>query len=201
MSKKEVKCYHCKQPVVKLEAICNSHISGNGKQINRYYHQECHENHKNNQLEAKKLDEVCQYIKTEILGIKKEFNVPKLLVERLMGLRSGQYVPKKNSKVHGDNVKGYPYDVILKTVKYKKLELVISLKDQSKFKDDQHRINHVIVIIQNYINDVYWKLKQKEESDKRLESLDIKINENTQEFKKNTNIKDNKVSNKLKHLW
>ena len=201
MSKKEVKCYFCKEQVVKSEASHEVYVSGSGKETNRYLHEECYEKYKFNQLEAKKLDEVCQYIKSEILGIKKEFTVPKALVERIMGLRSGQYAPRKNSKVHGEEVKGYSYDVILKTVKYKKLDLIISLKDQSKFKDDQHRVNHIIVIIQNHINDVYWKLKQKEESDKRLDSLDINLNEDKHEFKSNTNITENKVSKKLKHLW
>ena len=201
MSRKEVKCYHCKELVNKETAKVEVYEGSTGKQTNRYFHEECYEKYKFNQLESRKLDEVCQYIKTEILGIDKKFNVPRMLVDRILGLHSGQYAPRKNSKVFGEEVNGYPYEVILKTVKYKKLEMVISLKDQSKFKDDQHKINHVIVIIQNHINDVYWKLKQKEESDKRLDSLDIKFNENQQEFKSNAKITENKVSKKLKHLW
>lgn len=199
MSKKEVKCFRCKELVVKDESIHEVYETEKTK-TNRYFHKKCYDEYKANQQEYKEMDEVCQYIKKEIFGWSDKQRVPKHLVSRIQGIKTGEFVPNRNGKVYG-NANGYPYDVILKTIKYKKLEMVIAFKDKSKFKDDEHRVNYLISIILSNINDVYMKLKAKKESDQRLETLQIEFNENQHEFNNKTNLNENKVSNKLKHLW
>lgn len=198
---REFVCYRCKDKTNKVkfkDSVVEPYETSKSKG-NRYFHKECYEEYKTSKEERFELDKLCEYIKFEILGLSKNMNIPKRLVDRLMGLRSGQFAPRRNSKVNG--VKGgYSYEVILKTVKYKKLDLLIALKDESKFKNESHKIDYLMVIIQNNVHDVYWKLKQKKESDDRLEKLSIEYNADD-EFVNKTNIKNNKVSNKLSHLW
>lgn len=197
---REVKCYHCGEKLNKNDAILEIHKTEKNE-YKRYLHKEpCHKKYILNMKEKQELDKLCQYIKQEILKYEKHIAIPKYLVQRLQGVRSGQFATAKGVQVfNSDN--GYPYSIILMTFKVKKMDIINAISQNYKFKSEKHKIDYMISIITNSINDVYFRIKEREESDKRVEKISINTEHDKYEFRNQTKINENKVANKLKDLF
>lgn len=194
-----VQCYRCKDKENKIDKdIAKVEISGGNKPVNRYFHPKCYEEYNEARKERKELDKVCDYLKEEILGYDKQQAIDSRIVQRIQGIRSGQHLPSKNSKVYFSE-NGYDYDTILLTFKVKKPDILYAL-GSTRFKNEQHKMDYIIVIIQNSINDVYIRRKEKVESDKRVDEIKINFDDEKYRYEK-SDKKENKVADKLKHLW
>ena len=145
-------------------------------------------------------DKLYQYVKTEVLNYTDDMALPKHIVLRLRGLSNGQYIAnnkcKKNAK--------YPYSTILLTFKFCKSNIIKAL-EQKQFKNEQNKFNYIMVIIENNINDVAMRLKNKEKADKKLDKLEmtdyeIKVNKEEQKLKSKNENNDSFVS-LTKDLW
>ncbi|MET3505450.1 hypothetical protein [Halalkalibacter oceani] len=198
-SKDHYTCFQCKNPVLKIESKKDSIINKDGKIINKYFHDDCYNEFLNNRKEKEELDRICQYVKEEILQYKSNQRVPTHLVRRIQALKSGQeYGVSRNSKVYG-NESGYSYEIILKTFKAKKFDIIRGIKDKSKFKNDTHKIDYIMVVIINNINDILERIEAKKSSDKRLNEINLDFSDE-KNYKRNK-INDNKVANKLRDIW
>ncbi|MGG4386431.1 hypothetical protein ABEX08_31060, partial [Priestia megaterium] len=146
-----VKCFHCKEQVLKDEAKSYRYITeSNPKGTNRNFHEKCYEIHRENQKERAEMDKLWDYIKNEIWKSDKKRSMPNHLLRRLQALKGGldnNYVSRGN-QVFGNN-EGYEYEAILYTFKLGKMQIVSSILDRSKFKNDNHLIDYMMAIIRN----------------------------------------------------
>lgn len=139
-------------------------------------------------------DKLYQYVKTEILNYTDDMALPKHIVLRLRGLSNGQYIAnnkcKKNAK--------YPYSTILLTFKFCKSNIIKAL-EQKQFKNEQNKFNYIMAIIENNINDVAMRLKNKEkaeiESERQIQKVQVDISFMTNHTKEQNNIALNKNEN------
>ncbi|MGU8921419.1 hypothetical protein ACV3UV_11980 [Clostridium perfringens] len=139
-------------------------------------------------------NELYEYVKYSILDYPKEKSLPRLLILRLRGLRNGKFIANNNTQSLGD----YPFNMILLTFKINKLNIINSLSDKSKFKNEDHMINYMMTIVENKINDVFDTITNKERAEKRTD--EIIINENKIKDIYITKTLENK-NERLKDLW
>lgn len=132
--------------------------------------------------EIKEWDKLYQYIKKNILQYDDNKKLPKWFVLRLKGLNQGKFCANNNIKSLGY----YGFDVILLTFKIKKFDILIALKNKDKFKDEKHKINYMMTIIENNINDTYDRLKRLKKSETKGEEIEINKNDNVADYHKKT---------------
>jgi len=114
---------------------------------------------------------------------------------KLQGLKKGQHIANNNCKTNAC----YDDNTLLFAFKICKNKIVDYLtKNETKIKDERHKINLIIKMVEPEINDVYIRLQQaKKKEDKIKEnSFDNQYN-NGAEYKS----KSKKVNEKLKKLW
>src|SRR5690606_34499201 len=130
-------------------------------------HPNCVEIFEDKRADWAKWDELYQYVKNEVFNYEKNMSLSRHLTGRLQGMRNGQYGFRRNKKVTLSD-EGYPYEVILMTFKYKKVDILNAIFDSSKFTDEKHKEDYVMAIISNSINDVYLKMKQREQVEQKM---------------------------------
>lgn len=120
--------------------------------------------------EKRNWKELCEYVKIKILGYDESQKIPKILVYRLKGLSEGNFIANRNIEKQAN----YSFKTILNTFKVCRLN-IISAFSKNTFKDETHRINYMMVIIENKINDVYLREKRLLETNNKIQNLDLKI--------------------------
>lgn len=125
--------------------------------------------------------ELYEYVRQDILGYT-DMKLPRNLVLRLRGLREGKFMANKKVSPMGD----YEYKVILLTFKMYKYEIVNAINNQDKFKDEKHKINYLMAIVESKINDVKIKLDRTKKTEEKVEILEVENNENKVEYKAKT---------------
>ena len=139
--------------------------------------------------------ELCEYVKKEILQYDNNMKFPKYLALRLQGLKKGQHIANNNIDLQAQ----YDDYTILCTFKLCKQRIVDYLHDNAtKIKDERHKINLIMTIVEPEINDVYLRLKNVKKTQEQIqgEAFDNQSYEGA-EYKKKT--KD--VNEKLKKLF
>lgn len=144
------------------------------------------------QEEKDSFNELYKYIKEEIF----EYNdqaLPRYMILRLKGLADGKFIANNNVKSMGK----YTYQQILYTFKINKVKLKEIIKSPN-FKNEQHKFNTIMLIVEKDINDVVTRLNQKVKSEEKIEKIDFKniIHEGA-EYKNKTN----KSIKELDDLW
>ena len=101
--------------------------------------------------------ELCSYVKLNILEYGNDMKFPSFLVLRLKGIKEGKFSCNKNLQQEAD----YDYKTILYTFKICKNKIVKYLHDnQTKIQDEEHKINLIMKIVEQEINDVYIRFKR-----------------------------------------
>jgi hypothetical protein len=139
--------------------------------------------------------ELCKYVHDEILQYGSELKFPKYLALRLRGLADGQFLANKKQKPMGN----YSYNTILYTFKICKAKILQYLiANQTKFTDEKHKINSIMLFIESEINDVTLRLKRVEQSNIKVENLKMEnqTNEGVEYRSKTT-----QVNKDLDELW
>lgn len=137
-----------------------------------------------------------EYVRSDVLGYTKEMQLPKFMILRLKGLQQGRFMANKNTKPNAS----YSFYEILLTFKACKLDIQKYTDQKSAFKDEQHRFNYILVIIENNINDIVLRLQNSKQQLKRVESIDvsaIKREVKNEYTKKSKDIKNSKLND----LW
>jgi len=145
------------------------------------------------QKEKEDWDELYQYIKTEIFEYADQA-LPKYMILRLKGLAEGKFMANKYVKPMAK----YQYKHILYTFKINKVKIKDIIKS-SKFENEQHKFNTIMLIIEKEINDVVERLNKKIKSEEKIETIDLTntIHEGA-EYKNKSNKKTIK---ELEELW
>ena len=99
---------------------------------------------------------LCHYVKIEILGYDNSMKFPKFLALRLQGLSRGQFIANKNQQSSAN----YDFKIILETFKKLKIK-ILNLTQNKKFKNEFSKINYIMAIVENEINDVVLAEKSK----------------------------------------
>lgn len=197
------KCFACEQPIQKGEEIYEFVSSGETAKNKSYHriHKHCLNTYELKKIEKDKWDNLYEYVRTEILQYDEKQSLNKHQRSRLQGMRSGEYGNKRNKKVSLSE-EGYPYDVILMAFKVKKIAIKEAITERSKFKDEKHMFDYLMVIVESVINDVYARMKERQIANDKLDKLDYsKYQQEDYEYKEKANIKENKVAKLLNDLW
>ena len=143
----------------------------------------------------KQWDELCEYVKKEILGYDDNMKFPKYLALKLQGVKRGNHIANNN---HTSNA-NYDDYTILCACKLCKQKIVSYLHDnEMKIKDEKHKINLIIKMIEPEINDVYLRIQKAEKAKSSVEnkSFENQSNENAGYTRKTKDVND-----KMKKLF
>lgn len=141
--------------------------------------------------ESQDWEELYMYVKN-LMGYDENQSLSKHMVLRLKGLLTGKFIENKNIK---DN-SNYSYKTILNTFKFCSLDIKNAFRSKS-FKDESHKFNYALVIVEKNINDIYMKMKNAEKAKEEAQSTQVEILIHTgAEFKPREKKKD-----KFTDLW
>lgn len=121
-----------------------------------------------NKNEKAQWEQLCEYVKTNIMGYDENQKLSKYMILRLRGLHDGKFMANKAV----ESLAHYSYDIILLTFKYVKPRIDYKLKENN-FADDQHRFNFVMKVVGENINLVYNKVKKLKEEQKKVEKIEV----------------------------
>lgn len=195
MAKVTMKCWHCKGVIESKDDLAIEKVNN----VNRKFHNElgCLESFKNQKaLELKEKqdkekywEEWCalyEYVKRDVLKYSDKMQLSEHTRRKLLELRNGGLI--KNHEGVTDN--GYPFPVILMTFKVKKLEIDRAL-DNINFENETQKVNYIMAIIKNSINDVYLRVLAK---NKRDEMVKNQSNTAVQSVKKVEYVKKSEIN-------
>lgn len=154
-------------------------------------------NKKNIRSNGEKQDwnELCLYVKKNILKYEDNMGFPKHLALRLMGLSQGKYIA--NNSI--ENQAKYSFKIILYTFKVCKDKINNYLySNQTNIQDENHKINLVMKFVEAEINDVYLRCKNAQKNSTKTLNANIAQQESESADYK---TKKNDVSDKLNKLW
>lgn len=154
--------------------------------------------HEMSAQDVEELDELYDYVRYNVLGYDKNQSLPRNYVLRLIGLRRGIYMADNESEDKSD----YSYKIILLTFKYCMSDIRRGFASNS-FKDESHKFNYAMKIVENNLNTVYKKMKSIKRAKDKIEKSDLSDSyKYVNNFKpKNNDLKKSKIGNKLKELW
>lgn len=141
--------------------------------------------------------ELCEYVENDILNYDKNQKAPRSLYLRMRGLSKGQFIANNNIKVQAN----YSYKIILITFKYSLLDIRYAMSTKS-FKNEQQRINYIMAIVENNINDVYLKLAQTKKDEEKTKNYSLEDNYKPKMYYKKEKKKESIVEDVLgDNLW
>lgn len=141
--------------------------------------------------EGKDWDNLYEYVK-RLLNYDENQSLPKQTILRLKGLSTSKFI---ENKLIQDN-SNYSYEVILNTFKLCSSMIENALRTKT-FKDESHKLNYIIKIVEPKINDVYIKMKRAEKAKKEAQHKPIEVVHNdTAKYKPK-----NKKKDKFSDLW
>lgn len=140
-------------------------------------------------------DELYQYVRSEVMGYDENQSLSNQMVLRLKGLSSGKIYENKREKRKAS----YSYKIILLTFKFCMPQIKKALIKKT-FDSEMQKFNYILAIINNNINTVYSRTKQKKESDNKVKQMDFSKYENYNQWNYYEREKQ-KDNHRLKNLW
>lgn len=138
---------------------------------------------------------LCKYVHDEILQYDSSLKFPRYLALRLRGLSSGQFMANKKQKP----MASYDYKTILYTFKACKPKILQHMMaNQTKFADEKHKINSIMIFVENDINDMVIRLQNAQKAKEKTEMIEI---ENFYNEGANYISKSKKENSNLNNLW
>ena len=131
------------------------------------------------------------YVK-DLLGYDDNQALSSAMVLRLKGLSTNKFM--ENEKIK--STANYSYEVILNTFKFSSIDIQKALRINN-FKNEMHRFNYLLKIVEQNINTVYVKMKniEKAKEEARNTTVEVLTHEGA-EFKPKE-----KKTNKFSDLW
>ena len=131
--------------------------------------------------EAEKIawDELYTYVRKNIMGYDDNQALSSAMVLRLKGLLTNKFMENNNI----ESTANYSYETILNTFKYSSIDIHRALK-ANNFKDEQHKFNYILKIVEKNINTVYVKMKNAEKAREEAKNITVETPSHTgAEFK------------------
>lgn len=170
------KCYHCKEVIESWEDMVYKKIplatKAGIRQYNRQLHLKCAVDYTEKRADVDLMrqensdwDAVYQYFRKEYLGLDAGIPLQQHEIKRLLGLRTGQYMPNStNTRVLK---RGYDFKVILITLKLVKPK-VLNYLSTTNFANHKHKIDGILRFITSEINDVQKRMDMQKKSNEKL---------------------------------
>ena len=137
-------------------------------------------------------DELYTYVKKNVMGYDDKQALSNAMVLRLKGLLTNKFM--ENGKIA--STADYSYETILNAFKYSSLDINRALRTNS-FKDESHKFNYILKIVEKNINTVYVRMKNAEKAKEEAKNMAIEAPTHTgAEFKPKEKKKD-----KFTDLW
>ena len=131
------------------------------------------------------------YVKN-VMGYDENQALSNTMVLRLKGLLTNKFMENNNIKSNAN----YSYETILNTFKYCNLDIRNALRT-NRFKDEQHKFNYILKIVEQNINTVYIRMKNAERAKEEAKNTTVEIPTHIgAEFKPKEKKKD-----KFSNLW
>ena len=127
-----------------------------------------------------------------LLGYDENQALSSTMVLRLKGLLTNKFIENKNI----ESTANYSYETILNTFKYSSFDIQKALKSNN-FKDESHKFNYILKIVEKNINTVYMKMKNLETAKEEAKNVVVEMPTHTGAEFKPKEKKENKFSN----LW
>ena len=139
--------------------------------------------------------ELCEYVKKEILEYDDNMKFPQYLALKLQGIKRGEHIANNNHEAKAN----YDDYTILCTFKLCKRKIVTYLhENEKKIKDEKHKINLIMKMIEPEINDVYLRLQRAEKAKTKVENVEY---ENQSNDGASYVKKTKETSDKMKRLF
>ena len=137
-------------------------------------------------------DTLYTYVKKNIMGYDDNQALSNTMVLRLKGLMTNKFIENKNIESSAN----YSYETILNAFKYSSLDIKKALRTNN-FKDESHKFNYILKIVEKNINTVYVRMKNTEKAKEEARNTAVEIPTHTgAEFKPREKKKD-----KFTDLW
>ena len=134
-----------------------------------------------------------EYVRCNVMGYDSNQSLSPKMVLRLKGLLVNKFIENYNI----EDTANYSYKVVLNTFKFCMPDIQRGLRSNS-FRDEDHKFNYVMKIVENNLNNVYMRMKRAEKSKEEAESYDFsKVVSYESTFKP----KESKGNNRLNDLW
>lgn len=131
------------------------------------------------------------YVKN-LLGYDENQSLSSTMVLRLKGLLTNKFIENNNI----ESTANYSYETILNTFKFSSLDIQKALRSNN-FKDEMHRFNYLLKIVEKNINTVYVKMKNIEKAKEEAKNTVVEMPTHTgAEFKPKE-----KKTDKFSNLW
>ncbi len=137
-------------------------------------------------------DNLYTYVKKNIMGYDDNQALSNAMVLRLKGLLTNKFMENNNI----ESTANYSYETVLNAFKYSSFDIQKALR-ANNFKDEKHKFNYILKIVEQNINTVYVKMKNVEKAKEEAKNMTIEapIHEGA-EFKPREKKKD-----KFTDLW
>lgn len=139
-------------------------------------------------------DSLYTYVKTSVMGYDENQALSTTMVLRLKGLLTNKFIENGNI----ESTANYSYEVILNTFKYCNLDVQKALRSNN-FKDEMHRFNYILKIVEKNINTVYLKMRSVQKTKEEAQNTTIDtVNHIGADYQRKTKEVNNK---RLNDLW
>ena len=137
-------------------------------------------------------EDLYYYVKNNIMGYDENQALSSTMVLRLKGLLTNKFMENGNIQ----STANYSYETILNTFKFCYPDIAKALRSNN-FKDEMHRFNYVLKIVEKNINTVYMRMKNIEKAKEEAKNATISAPTHTgAEFKPRE-----KKNDKFSDLW
>lgn len=146
---------------------------------------------KMNEKDLMDWDALYQYVKN-LMGYDENQSLSSQMVLRLKGLLTNKFMENNNIK----DTANYSYETILNTFKFCSPEIQRALRTNN-FKNEQHKFNYILKIVEGNINNMYIRMKnlEKAKEEARNTTVEMSVHKGA-EFKPKEKNKD-----KFSELW
>lgn len=117
--------------------------------------------------ESQDWEELYLYVKN-LMGYDKNQSLSRYMVLRLKGLLTGKFIENNNIK----DSSNYSYKTILNTFKFCSLNIKNAFRTKT-FKDESHKFNYALAIVEKHINDIYIKTRNAEKAKEEAKNVSI----------------------------
>lgn len=143
--------------------------------------------------EKKDWENLYYYVKSNIMNYDENQALSNTMVLRLKGLLTNKFIENNNIT----STANYSYEVILNTFKFCSVDIQKALRT-GNFKDEQHKFNYILKIVEKNINTVYMKMKNVAKAKEEAANTTIDTTNYTgAEYQRKTKETNNKLLNDL----
>lgn len=138
-------------------------------------------------------NELYEYVRSNIMGYDKNQSLSTAMVLRLKGLLYNKFM--ENLKI--EDTANYSYQVVLNTFKFCTPDIQRGLRSNS-FRDENHKFNYVIKIVESNLNTVYMRMKNAGKAKEKTKTMEMNaVTHSGAEYQ----AKTKEASKRLNDLW